>query len=141
MLKEKTHWQTIWLLGRDNHLRAEEVASIIGYSPDWVRKIVRRYNKYGPKGLEDKRKDNGAKAILDKTQLKQLAEKLKKPPIDGGLWNGRKVSFAMQEIIGQKVSFVTGWNYIKSLGFSLQIPRPSHNKAANKEEQVAFKKN
>ena len=44
------------------------------------------------------------------------------------------------EILGKKVSDVTGWNYLVSLGFSLQVPRPAHENRATPEEQEAFKK-
>lgn len=139
---EKTHWQVIWLLGKETSpLRSEEVAKVIGYSADWVRKLARRYNAEGPCGIEDKRKENGVEPLLNDEQRKKLEARLEKPPTDGGLWNGRKVSLAIQEIIGRKVSFVTGWAYLKSLGFSLQTPRPAHSESATPEEQAAFKKN
>ena len=139
---EKIHWQAIWLLGKeDSPLNTEEVAKVIGYSPGWVRRIARRYNEEGPDGIEDKRKHNGVAPLLNEDQMKQLEDKVSGPAPDGGLWTGRKVALAIKEIIGRKVSLVTGWNYLNSIGFTLQVPRPSHTKAATDEEQEAFKKN
>jgi transposase len=139
---EKIHWQVIWLLAKkDNPLSTEEVSKVIGYSSDWVRKLARRYNEEGPDGIEDKRKHNGTEFLLDEKEKRTLEKKLSSSPIDGGLWNGRKVSLLIQEIIGRKVSLVTGWKYLKSLGYSLQVPRPMHTNSATEQEQATFKKN
>jgi transposase len=138
---EKTHWQTIWLLARtDATFSAEEVGSLLGYCADWVRRLARRYNKMGPAGLEDKRKYNGQKQILSETKRKQLEELLRKRPRDGGLWTSKKVSTWMSGKLARKVSSVTGWKYLKRLGFTLQVPRPKHGSSATKAEQTAFKK-
>ncbi|NKB24912.1 MAG: helix-turn-helix domain-containing protein [Kiritimatiellae bacterium] len=57
----------IWLLGRtDKNYTCEQVAQIIGYSPDWVRKLVKRYNQHAEAGLQDQRKQNGHQPILSK---------------------------------------------------------------------------
>ena len=139
---EKIHWQAIWLLCKENNpLKTEEVAKVIGYSAGWVRVLARRYNQEGPQGVEDKRKENGVEPLLNEEQRKQLENKINNEAPDGGLWTGRKVAQAMQEIIGRKVSFVTGWSYLKLLGFTLQAPRPCHTQAASPEDQADFKKN
>jgi len=139
---EKTHWQIIWLLARKDHsLISDEVAKIIGCTPDWVRKLARRYNAEGPLGLRDKRSENGNDPLLKKNQFKKLEKALAKAPVDGGLWNCKKVSEWIGAEIGCKVSVVTGWNYLRSLGYSVQVPRPRHKNAATAEEQATFKKN
>ena len=139
---EKTHWQIIWLLSRkDNPFKADEVAKMIGCTPDWVRKLARRYNAEGPLGLRDKRSENGNDPLLKKNQCRKLEKALAKAPVDGGLWNCKKVSEWIGAEIGCKVSVVTGWNYLRSLGYSVQVPRPRHKNAATPEEQAAFKKN
>ncbi len=38
------------------------------------------------------------------------------------------------------VSDVSGWKYLKRLGWTLQTPRPQHQAAATADEQQAFKK-
>ena len=51
---ERSHWQTIWLLSRtDKNYSASQVADLMGCSPDWVRKLVRRYNEEPQSGLQD----------------------------------------------------------------------------------------
>jgi transposase len=139
---EKTHWQIIWLLARqDDPLKADEAAKVIGCSPDWVRKLARRYNAEGPTGLRDKRSENGNDPLLNKEQFKKLEKALREPPVDGGLWNCKKVSEWICSEIDCKVSVVTGWNYLRSLGYSIQVPRPRHKNAATTAEQDTFKKN
>ena len=48
---ERTHWHIIWLLADTTHPRTPcEVAEIVGCTPDWVRKLLKRYNaniRYG----------------------------------------------------------------------------------------------
>ena len=139
---EKSHWQIIWLMTRkEDKLDTKHTAQVMCCTTDWIRKIVNRYNKYGPDGLKDKRKNNGAKSILNEQQVKQLSNYLNKRPAGKGLWSGPKVATWIAKKIGQKVSKVTGWKYLLRLGFSLQVPRPKNIKSASREEQIAFKKN
>ena len=57
--RERTHWHIIWLLGDTTHPRTpREVAEIVGCTPDWVRKLLKRYNAEGEAALPDKRKNN-----------------------------------------------------------------------------------
>lgn len=120
---------------------SEQVADVIGRSPDWVRKLARRYNKEGVKGLIDKRKRNGNRKILNKKEQKHLKAALTERPVDGGLWTGPKVANWMSEKLGRKVSAVTGWHYLQFLGFSLKVPRPRHTDTASPAQQRTFKKN
>lgn len=137
---EKSYWQAIWLLGgKKTPLIAEQVADVIGRSPDWVRKLARRYNKEGVKGLADKRKQNGNTKILNGKGQKRLQAALMRRPGDGGLWTGPKVAHWMSEKLGRPVSAVTGWHYLQFLGFSLKIPRPRHTDTASLSQQRTFK--
>jgi transposase len=139
---EKSHWQIIWLMTREEDKHdVKRTAQVIGCSKDWIRKIVNRYNESGPNGLQDKRKNNGPKPVLNEQQIKQLSNYLNKRPAGKGLWSGPKVAAWITKKIGQKVSNVTGWKYLLRLGFSLQVPRPKNIKSASREEKIAFKKN
>src|SRR5574341_2643690 len=53
----KAHLQVIWL--KAQRWGTREVARCTGYKPDWVRRLVRRYNAHGPESLGDRRADNG----------------------------------------------------------------------------------
>ena len=65
---------------------------------------------------------------------------LKEPPSDGGMWNSRKMSEWIELKTGkQGIRAQRGWEYLKKLDRSLQVPRPAHAKA-NPKEQAAFKK-
>lgn len=138
---KKTHWHVIWLLSRsDKSYSCEDVGDIVGFSSDWVRKLVRRYNIYGAAGLGDGRQHNGAELQLSDSGQDALRTALSSRPSDGGLWSGPKVARWMSQTVGISVSDVTGWHYLNRLGLSLQTPRRRHDKAATPEEQEAFKK-
>ena len=42
--------------------------------------------------------------------------------------------------LGRKVWPQRGWDYLRKLGYSSQVPRPRHAKAASPEEQAEYKK-
>ncbi|GHO61212.1 hypothetical protein KSC_001040 [Ktedonobacter sp. SOSP1-52] len=58
---------------------------------------------------------------------------------DGDLWTGPKVARWVSEQLGCKVHPQRGWDTLKRLGFSLQIPRPRHHKA-DPAQQETFKR-
>ena len=54
--KIKAYWQIIRLLSQQTpYLSVQQVATTVQVSTDWVRKLVRRYNHFGPSGLNIKR--------------------------------------------------------------------------------------
>ena len=55
---------------------ARQVAEIVGCTPDWVRKLLKRYNAEGEAALRDKRKNNTGVRFLDETQQAALAAAL-----------------------------------------------------------------
>lgn len=132
------YWQVIWL--RLNGKGTQEVAQTCGFNPDWVRRIVRRYNEGGPDSLGDRRKLNRGRRLLTPAQQKELRDALTKPPPDGGLWSGPKVARWMEERLSRRVPPKRGWVYLRRLGFSVQVPRPRHPKAATKKQRTRFKK-
>ena len=140
-LRERTHWHIIWLLADTRDSRTpRQVAEIVGCTPDWVRKLLKRYNAEGEAALRDKRKNNTGVRFLDETQQAALAAALSAPPGDGGLWTGPKVAAWISETLQRRVSDVSGWKYLKRLGYTLQTPRPQHQAAATPEAQQTFKK-
>lgn len=135
----KSHWHIIWLLAKGK--TTEEAAQTVGYCTEWVRQIVRRYNKEGPKGLADARRQNGGNRFLltedERETLMHIIET--EIPSDGGLWTGPKVTQWIEAKIGRKIRQETGWDYLKRLGFTLKTVRPHHAKA-DVAAQEAFKK-
>jgi transposase len=136
---ERSHLQIVWLVSQGRSER--EVATVTGYSHRWITEIVRRYNAEGASGLSDQRARNiGARPLLSQEDEVALQNALAKPPADGGLWTGPKVAAWMTARLGRKIWPQRGWDYLRKLGYSSQVPRPRHAKAASAAEQEAFKR-
>lgn len=138
---ERSHYQIVWLLSVGRTTR--EVCEVTGYSPGWVRQIARRYNERGVEGLGDRRHGNpGAKerALLDETREAELREALQGPPPGGGMWSGPKVARWIAQRNGlEQVHVQRGFEYLRKLRYSPQVPRPQ-NASADASEQEAFRK-
>jgi hypothetical protein len=126
---ERGHLQVVWLLAQGRS--RGEAARVMGLSGVWVAEVVRRYNAGGAEGLGDRRRGNaGARPLLGAEDEAALRAALAAPPADGGLWTGP----------GRKVWPQRGWDYLRKLGHSPQVPRPRHAKAASPEAQAEYKK-
>src|SRR5215218_9277440 len=139
---ERSHHQIVWLLSEGR--TTEEVCEVTGYSSGWVREIARRYEERGVEGLGDRRHGNpGAKerALLDEEGQARLRKALlEEAPPGGGMWSGPKVARWIEEKTGvEKAHVQRGWEYMRKVGMSPQVPRPS-NARADASEQEAFKK-
>jgi transposase len=139
---EKTHWHLIWLLARpERPLAPAEAATQLGLSAVWARAILKRWNAEGPAGLADRRKGGcGGHSKLATDQQIDLWAALQQPPPDGGVWTGPKVKGYVHDRFGVVIGKPTGWRWLRGLGFSLQVPRPCHPKAASAAEQQAWKR-
>ncbi len=65
------------------------------------------------------------------------------PPasVGGGMWSGPKVARWIAQRNGlEKVHVQRGFEYLRKVGMSPQVPRPSNAKGADPEERDAFKK-
>ena len=139
----RSHYQILWLISEGKS--TTQVMEVTGYSRGWIQQLARRYNRYGPEALGDRRHQNpGAKerALLSADQQEELREALMKPPPEGGMWNSRKVGEWIERRTGHVVSQKKqrGWEYLKRLRQSPKVPRPLHQKAKPNSEQEAFKK-
>src|SRR5215212_2290468 len=122
-----------------------EVARMVGYSQKWTRQIALRYESEGVEGLGDRRHSNpGAKerALLDEEGQARLRQALfEEAPPGGGMWSGPKVARWIEEKTGmEKVHAQRGWEYMRKVGMSPQVPRPSNAQGADAQEREAFKK-
>ena len=139
---ERSHHQIVWLLSQSR--TTEEVCEVTGYSPGWVRRIARRYNERGVEGLGDRRHANpGARerALLDEEGQAQLREALLGSAPGGGMWSGPKVARWIARRNGlEKVHVQRGFEYLRKVGMSPQVPRPSNAQGADDSEREAFKK-
>jgi transposase len=138
---ERSHHQIVWLLSEGR--TTEEVCEVTGYSSGWVRQIARRYNERGVEGLGDRRHGNpGAKerALLDEVGEAELQAALQGPPPGGGMWSGPKVARWIAQRNGlEKVHVQRGFEYLRKVRYSPQVPRPQ-NASAEPSEQEAFRK-
>ena len=138
----RTHLLMVWRISLGDSV--EEVARMVGYSGKWVREIERRYESGGVDALGDPRHGNpGAKerALLDEAGEEELLEALSGTPPGGGMWSGPKVARWIKERNGlEKVHVQRGFEYLRKVGMSPQVPRPSNAKGADLSEREAFKK-
>jgi len=136
---EARHTQAIWLLAQGRTFL--EVSEVLAFAPRWVEELAARYNAHGPEALGDQRRRNGrAASLLREDVLAALAERLRTPPEDGGLWSGAKVAVWMAQHLGlARVHPQRGWEALQRIEWSLQAPRPRHPRAATPEQRAAFK--
>ena len=138
---ERIRWHAIWLLLRSDRPRTPvQVADIVGLSVIAVRHTLRRWNCLGPAGLADRRRGNGAAPRLTPDQRSALRSALRQRPPDGGLWSGPKVARYVHGRWGVRVRWQTGWRWLRGLGFTLQVPRPSHPRVADAAARRRWKK-
>ena len=138
---EKTRWHAIWLLLRTDTPRTPaQVAEVVGVSVVSIRAALRRWNEHGPEGLTDRRAANRGRPKLSDDRRAELLAALKSRPTDGGLWSGPKVARFAAVRWGVVVRPETGWRWLRKLGFTLQVPRPSHPRAADPPTQKRWKK-
>jgi transposase len=116
------------------------VADIVGLSVIAVRHALRRWNRFGPAGLTDGRRGNGAAPRLTAPPRAALRSALRRHPPDGGLWSGPKVARYARDRWGVRVPGQAGWRWLRGLGFTLQVPRPSHPSAADAAARRRWKK-
>ena|SRR3712207_5427470 len=140
----RTHLLMVWRMSVGDSVG--EVARMVGYSRKWVREVARRYESEGVEGLGDRRHANpGAKeraALLDEEGQAELREALEGPPPGGGMWSGPKVARWIERRtgVGKKVHAQRGWEYLRKVRYSPQVPRPSNAQGADASEREAFKK-
>ena len=134
---EKLRWQAVLL--RLEGRATLDIADICKRRVDWVRRTVRRYDASGPDGMPDRR-GGPFSSVRDEEGRAELERVIESEcPPGGGLWTGKKVARWIGDRVGFEVSVQTGLNYLHSLGFTLQRPRPRHPEA-NEQEQEKFKK-
>ena len=126
---EARHTQAIWLLAQGRTF--VDVAEVLAFAPRWVEELAARYNAFGPEALGDQRRRNGrAASLLTEDVLAALAERVRTPPDDGGLWSGPKVAAWMAGQLGlERVHPQRGWEALKrrpgrGLGGGRAPPRP-----------------
>jgi transposase len=134
------HLQAIWLLAKGHEVA--QVAATTAFGVRWVEKLLARYNAQGPDALGDLRRHNGrGRTVLRPELLDKLRRRLAEPPPDQGAWTSRKVAAWMAGELGlAAVAVQRGWEALRAVGWSVQVPRPEHPERATPDAQEAFKK-
>ena len=138
--QEKARWRALHLISQGT--RAAEAARRVGRTSGWVTQLTQRYNARGAQAVATRRDavKPGPKPSLKAEAASELDAALRATAPDGGLWTAPKVARWIAERTGQSVHETTAWRAMRRLGFTLQVPRPRHRRAASAEEQAAFKK-
>ncbi len=138
--QEKLRWRALHLISQGEF--ANHAARRVGRFSGWITELARRYNERGAEAVPDARGEvaPGRRPRLDKEAAPALDLALRCEPTDGGLWTAPKVARWIAERTGTSVNQSTAWRVMRRLGFTLQVPRPQHRRAATADEQAAFKK-
>ena len=118
----------------------EVVRAAIQKAPTGERAVTFPLAMFTARRLADGRKSNGSRPKLDADQRARLLAALKQRPPGGGLWSGPKVAAFVRQEWDVEVCPQTGWKWLVDLGFTLQVPRPSHPKAADPAARKRWKK-
>ncbi len=137
---EKARWRALYLISRGT--LAAEAARRVGRTSGWVTQLTQRYNKRGVEAVPDQQSEArpGPPPSVDAAVASELAAALRSEAPDGGLWTAPKVAAWVEERTRRAVHETTAWRAMRRLGFTLQVPRPRHARAASEREQARFKK-
>jgi transposase len=136
---EKARWRALYLISRGT--LASEAARRVGRTSGWVTQLTQRYNKRGAEVVPDRRGEVKPGPLPRVAAVAaELDAALRSSALDGGLWTAPKVAAWIEERTGKPVHETTAWRAMRRLGFSLQVPRPRHVRAAGARGQARFKK-
>src|SRR5947209_1170098 len=100
----------------------KDAAALVGLQEDYAGRVVRRYNREGPRSLRDHRLDLIAPtrpSHLTPEQLQELADAMWGPAPGGSLWTGPLVARWVAERTGRAhVAPQRGHDYLKRLRMS-----------------------
>jgi transposase len=133
---ERSRWQILWL--KSKGLTIPEIKAVTSFSRTTISTLIRAYNASGPAVVVDKRRWNKSAPALNAEQQEQLFQVLQRPPEAGGLWTSQKVQAYVNEQWTVEMTSVCAWGYLRKLGFTVQVPRPTHVQAATSEEQAIW---
>lgn len=119
-----------------------EVGQMFGQYPTTIHRWVNRFNEKGFAGLYEGER-TGRPQNLDALQWKRLGRDLRKHPreydYDQNLWDGKLLSYHLENKYGIKLGVRQCQRIFKKMGFRRRKPRPVITNA-NPEAQKAFKK-
>jgi len=137
-LKVRERIRAIRLMMYSGHSK-KLICEMIGRGRSTVLDWCHRYNKKGIEGLRDSKNLGGSVALCDIIGRDIIEDALSKPPPDGGLWTGPKLTKWLSDYVGYPVGETQGWRTLRRLGYTIQVPKPANTKA-DKKRQADFKK-
>jgi transposase len=120
----------------------EIVSSVIGKNRVTVWRWIKAFKENGVDGLMEKPKGHNP-SKLNEEQRSQIAIWLdagNNSKGDPTHWTLKKLSMAIEEEYGIKITKTPLWLTVQSMGFRQKVPRQTHA-SADKGKQNAFKKN
>jgi transposase len=135
---ERSRWHILWLKRKGKSI--PELIEITGYSRTTISTLIRNYNDRGQSAVLDQRQFNKSEPALNDSQQQMLFAVLQHPPETHGVWTSQKVQRYIREHFKIEITEPCAWGYLRRLGFTVQVPRPTHIQAASREEQQVFTK-
>ena len=128
------------LLRARQGLTCEEVASVVGFSPGWVRQVWSAYLNAGIDGLVCQVRGGRRRSNLTLQQEQALVERFEEKARAGRVLVVSEVHRAYEEAVGRCVPKSTIYRILDRHGWRKVVPRPHHPK--NDPQACAeFKKN
>jgi transposase len=139
--KTKPKIRLLIAIHRKNGESIDNIAKITNQKRATAHTTLRRFQTRGI-NAKDAIKQTGRPAFLTFKQRKELVKQLEIGPQKNqtGLWSTKEVKEHIHKKYGVTYTNVHVWELLKTLGFSLQRPRPRHRKTPDAQEIDRFKK-
>jgi transposase len=139
--KAKPKTRLLCAIHRKKGASIDDIAEITNQKRATVHTTLRRFQTRGP-NAKDAKKQTGRPAFLTIRQRRELIKQLEQGPPQNrtGLWSTKEAKEYIHKKYGVTYTNVHVWELLKTLGFSLQRPRPRHRKAPDEAEIDRFKK-
>jgi transposase len=135
---ERSRWHILWLKSKNYSI--PDIIEATGFSRTTISVLIRSYNAEGAEAVIDQRQFNKSEPALNNDQQELLFKALQEPPETGGSWTSGVVQQYMRQHFDVEVTDVCAWGYLRKLGFTVQMPRPTHIQAATSAERAVFLK-
>jgi transposase len=139
--KAKPKTRLLCAIHRKKGASIDDIAEITNQKRATVHTTLRRFQTRGP-NAKDAKKQTGRPAFLTIRQRRELIKQLEQGPPQNrtGLWSTKEAKEYIHKKYNVTYTNVHVWELLKTLGFSLQRPRPRHRKAPDEAEIDRFKK-
>ncbi|MFH1616817.1 MAG: helix-turn-helix domain-containing protein [Planctomycetota bacterium] len=128
----------IWLAYK-GHLRAKDIAKLLGISTQAVWLWVRQYNEYGPAGLERKGRGGRRRGFLDFQQEKEFLAQLAAEAGQSGVPKPKTIQRLVVQKLGRKVSMAYIYRLLKRHNWA-QITSAAPVLQPHLQQQDSFEK-